>query len=432
MAMAVPSPEIARLLSAAAAARQSGLVQEETRLLEDAHRLAPELPQILNALGMLALAKEDNDAAAGWFSRATANDPEAPELWLNLAKAQRLTGDDAGELNSLQSAIACDQTNIMAWLRKAELHQRLNEIPPAAKAWEMVVGLSRHLDPVPPALAEIIARGHAFVDTYKTSLGSAVDEGLAVERAGLARGDLRRFDAAVDCLLGRRSIYFNSCAGLHFPFLPADEFFDREYFPWLHQIEARTDTIRAELEALISSRHGGFRPYVRLDPGTPQNLWSRLDHSLDWSALFLWEYGVRNDEVCALCPVTAATLDALPRAELPGRAPSAFFSLLKPRSHIPPHTGVSNTRAIIHLPLIVPDGCRFRVGGETRSWKVGEAFAFDDTIEHEAWNDSDDLRAVLIFDVWNPYLTETERHLLQRFYAVADASGHNPEPTRTS
>ena len=77
----------------------------------------------------------------------------------------------------------------------------------------------------------------------------------------------------------------------------------------------------------------------------------------------------------------------------------------------------------MHLPLIVPPGCGFRVGGETREWREGEAFAFDDTIEHEAWNDSDQLRAVLIFDVWNPHLTELERNLLGQFFAAADASG---------
>ncbi|MEK6638543.1 MAG: aspartyl/asparaginyl beta-hydroxylase domain-containing protein, partial [Pseudomonadota bacterium] len=98
--------------------------------------------------------------------------------------------------------------------------------------------------------------------------------------------------------------------------------------------------------------------------------------------------------------------------------------------HIPPHTGVTNTRAIIHLPLVVPEGCGFRVGGETRQWKVGEAFAVDDTIEHEAWNNSEDLRAVLIFDVWNPHLTSVEQSMLQRFFDVSDASKYAPKSLR--
>ncbi len=117
----------------------------------------------------------------------------------------------------------------------------------------------------------------------------------------------------------------------------------------------------------------------------------------------------------------------MPQAELPGRAPTAFFSILKPRTRIPPHGGVTNARATVHLPLIVPPGCGFRVGGETRAWVEGRAFAFDDTIEHEAWNESDEPRVILILDVWNPYLTAVEQQMLQEFYRAADASGHNPD-----
>jgi aspartyl/asparaginyl beta-hydroxylase (cupin superfamily) len=87
--------------------------------------------------------------------------------------------------------------------------------------------------------------------------------------------------------------------------------------------------------------------------------------------------------------------------------------LLDARTHIPPHTGVTNTRLTVHLPLIVPPGCRFRVGGEIREWQTGTAWVFDDTIEHEAWNDSDAPRAILIFDIWNPQLTEVERDLVR-------------------
>jgi aspartate beta-hydroxylase len=67
----------------------------------------------------------------------------------------------------------------------------------------------------------------------------------------------------------------------------------------------------------------------------------------------------------------------------------------------------------VHLPLVVPGNCRFRVGSETRRWQEGKAWVFDDTIEHEAWNDSDVPRAVLIFDTWHPGLSTGERELLR-------------------
>ncbi len=65
----------------------------------------------------------------------------------------------------------------------------------------------------------------------------------------------------------------------------------------------------------------------------------------------------------------------------------------------------------MHLPLIVPEDCRFRVGNETREWKEGKAWVFDDTIDHEAWNDSDELRVIMMIDIWNPFLSPAERDM---------------------
>jgi aspartyl/asparaginyl beta-hydroxylase (cupin superfamily) len=119
--------------------------------------------------------------------------------------------------------------------------------------------------------------------------------------------------------------------------------------------------------------------------------------------------GVRVNRHLARCPRTAALLESAPLADVPGQAPTAFFSMLQPKTRIPPHTGVTNTRLVCHVPLVIPPSCGFRVGAETRSWEPGKAWVFDDTIEHEAWNESDQPRYILIIDLWNPYLTEAER-----------------------
>jgi aspartyl/asparaginyl beta-hydroxylase (cupin superfamily) len=95
-----------------------------------------------------------------------------------------------------------------------------------------------------------------------------------------------------------------------------------------------------------------------------------------------------------------------------------MFSALAPHTQIPPHHGETNARLVVHLPLIVPEGCRYRVGFEHRQWRVGEILAFDDSIEHEARNDSDELRVVLIFDVWNPLLSPAEREMVQALSAA--------------
>jgi aspartate beta-hydroxylase len=98
-----------------------------------------------------------------------------------------------------------------------------------------------------------------------------------------------------------------------------------------------------------------------------------------------------------------------------------MFSLLKPKTRIPPHTGVSNVRLVTHVPLIIPEGCGFRVGNTTRQWEPGKAWVFDDTIEHEAWNDSDKLRVVLIFDIWHPQLNTVEREMITAMSAGLNA-----------
>jgi aspartyl/asparaginyl beta-hydroxylase (cupin superfamily) len=123
------------------------------------------------------------------------------------------------------------------------------------------------------------------------------------------------------------------------------------------------------------------------------------------------------------CPAAMELLGRLPQPGIAGSAPNAMFSLLAPNTQIPPHVGVSNARLVCHLPLIVPEGCWFRVGAETRYWKPGEAFVFDDTIEHEAMNPSDELRVVFIFDVWHPDLSEVEREAVAALIATESGAG---------
>jgi aspartyl/asparaginyl beta-hydroxylase (cupin superfamily) len=382
-------------------------------------------PVALNSAGMNALREGRYTDAAAAFRTALEGDPGATALWRNLATANRALGDTAGEMAALDAAIDIDRRDFMAWLRKAELHQRLDQEPEAFAAWQGVLQLSAQLDPIPEALVPVLDGGRAFCTASALKIEQKVTEALGDFTSQMDVPGRRRAQAFVDVALGRRKVYVNECNGLCYPFLPADEFFDEHHFPWFAELEAKTDVIRAEVKALLADPGDALRPYVRMDKGTPHSKWSPLDHSLAWGACFLWEYGRPNQAVLDRCPQTAQALAAVPQTNIPGRAPSAFFSILKPRTRIPPHTGVTNTRAIIHLPLIVPDGCGFRVGGETRAWQEGKAFAFDDTIEHEAWNDSDTMRAVLIFDVWNPHLSADEQRIIAQYFAAADASGFN-------
>ncbi len=370
---------------------------------------------------MAALRAGDAAAAVAAFLRATAADPEAGPLWRNLAHAHRMAGDAAGERTALNRALAIDRLDFAAQLRLAQLHQRLGEETQALIAWNGVEQLAAQLPVLSPEVAAELAAGQSYCDGLRAKLAVAAEAALTLDQ-GRDETEERRVRAFVDQALGRRRVYHNQCAGVFYPFLPEDEYFDRRHFPWLDKLEAATPAIQAELRGLLDAPGDLIRPYVRFEEGTPDNEWSPLDGSLDWSACFLWEYGEPHRAVIERCPQTAAVLERLPLARIPGRAPNAFFSVLRPQSKIPPHTGVTNTRAIIHLALEVPPGCGFRVGNETREWVEGKAFAFDDSIEHEAWNNSDQRRAVLIIDSWNPHLSAREQAAIVQYFAAADGA----------
>jgi aspartyl/asparaginyl beta-hydroxylase (cupin superfamily) len=206
----------------------------------------------------------------------------------------------------------------------------------------------------------------------------------------------------------------------YYPGLPAIEFFERHEFPWLDAFEAATDEIRAEFLAVLAAEEG-FTPYITYADDLPLSQWAELNNSPNWSAFHLYKMGEPVKENAVKCPKTMRLLTGAPQPDQPGRTPTAMFSLLKPGTRIPPHVGVSNLRLVTHVPLIMPRACGFRVGNETREWVPGKAWVFDDTIEHEAWNDSDKLRVVLIFDIWHPHLTPAERAMITALSAGMNA-----------
>jgi aspartyl/asparaginyl beta-hydroxylase (cupin superfamily) len=373
-----------------------------------------------NWLGADALARSDARTAAEHFQVACQREPRERSHWINLAAAQRILRNAEGERAALEKALSLDQTDLLALIRIAELHERLGEQTPAAQRWTAVLSLSSTISDPSPEFAQIVRHAKQYVGERQRELADTIDRALTDELAHASTRDQRRMRAAADAWLGRRRIYANHCEGLHYPFLPADEFFDAEHFPWLGELEAATKTIVAELKAILSDPEPGLTPYISLPAGVPVNKWTGLNQSLDWGAFHLWKEGERFDEACARAPSTAALVESLPICRIAGKAPNVFFSILKAGSHIPAHTGVTNVRSVVHLPLIVPEGCAFRVGGETRSWVEGRAFVFDDTIEHEAWNRSERDRAILIIDVWNPHLSEDERAMVCELYQAAN------------
>lgn len=399
----------ADLFARASEAWQRGRRAESVALLETVIAADPRHLAALNTLAMIAINEGDAARARHWVEQALKVEPGAAPLWFNLYQADELAGDAARGLASLDRALALDPYYLPALLMKGDLLRRLDRTPEAVSLFRAILAVGPDPDALPPPARAALAGGIALVEAEDAARAAAIAGPLAAVSATFPDADLGRAMAYAEQRTGRRTVYVQQPLGGHFPYLPAIEFFAPALFPWLATLEAGAGDIRTELLAVLAAPGEGLRPYIAFDASQAVNQWAELNHNRRWSAFFFWEDGVRNDVNCARCPATTRLLEALPLLDLPGKGPTAMFSILEPRTRIPPHTGSNNVRAIVHLPLVVPEGCGFRVGAETRRLEEGKAWAFDDTIEHEAWNDSDAPRAILILDSWNPLLTEAER-----------------------
>lgn len=404
-------------------------MDEAARAWDQVRTVSPDNPEALFFFGQRTLAAGDARAAAQLLKRATLAAPKDALIPLALAVALRTAGDTAGELAAYDQALSADPYCYPALLSKAAVLERLGKTRTAARIYADALKVTPPETRLSPDLQKLAQRARAVVGENAEALSAFVEAKLGDLRAHHAGARLDRFDECKDAMTGKKKIYTQQPVMLNFPRLPAIQFYDDDQFPWMAELEAKTDAIEHELAALLKESAPGFRPYVDMPDNVPLNETAALNRSPDWSAYFFWDDGKRVDDHCKRCPQTASVLDAMPLAHVPGFAPAAFFSSLTPGTRIAPHTGVTNTRLIAHLGLIVPDGCTFRVGNDTRAWKRGKAWVFDDTIEHEAMNASSALRVVLIFDIWNPYLSAAERDLVcallaaQREYYAGETTG---------
>jgi aspartate beta-hydroxylase len=274
---------------------------------------------------------------------------------------------------------------------------------------------------VDPTLKAELERVHQLIQRYAASY----EAHLVSELGGraLERPEARRVRQSLDLLLGKSELYLQQPRHYYFPELPNIGYADRAAVPWMDKVEAATGDIRAELLRVLEE-DGAFAPYIEPEPNRPQFGNNPMTGNPAWSAFYLWKGGTPQPENLARCPSVMAALQDAPLCRIPGRTPSILFSLLRPGAHIAPHHGFTNARYICHLPLIVPEGCAMRVGAETRAWTEGQGLAFDDSIEHEAWNRHPDrLRVVMIFDIWRPELSETERELVSALLQAVDTYG---------
>jgi hypothetical protein len=367
-----------------------------------------------------ALQRDDAARARDLLGAVVSAGQANATAFLLLAQAHARLGDEAGRASAIDEALAREPRNPRALIFKADHLALAGDLRAALSFYVAARTQASRLTSIPADLQDDLQRAHAVSERMMREFEDFLRARLDGEGFGSAAMP-RRFARSVDILFGRKQAYQQQPRYLYYPELPPIQFYPREQFPWLDAVEAATQDVRAELDAVLA-QPDSFGPYLTADPNRPKRAQMGLLGNPNWGAYFLWKDGAQQAGA-ARCPRTMAALREAPLTQIPNRAPAILFSKLAARTQIPPHTGMINARLICHLPLRVPEGCGFRVGDEVRSWVEGEAWVFDDTIEHEAWNRSGIDRYILLFDIWRPELADEERAGIAALCRAIDAFG---------
>ncbi|MGH8117231.1 MAG: aspartyl/asparaginyl beta-hydroxylase domain-containing protein [Rhodanobacteraceae bacterium] len=387
----------------------------------DALKSAPDIPEALHFVGMCAFARGELAHARRDLEHASRVEPGQHEVWTDLGVVYlaQQRGEDA--LGALDRALGLEPMHFAARLHRGAALELLHRPDEAAAQYLGAVSAAQHKGEwrddatTPPALQPAVKHAIAFVKVHRKR---ASLELLRPLRDQYGAASLERVVRGLDMYLGlQETIYPDKrqfCKFLYVPGLRTTPWYEESLFPWHADLERHTNTIREELRGVLD-RPSGVVPFL----GTNDNKLLKEQKWLEgtrghaeWNSFFFHRHGKVFDENARRCPRTTAILDALPLVHIRDHAPEVLFSILTPGSHILPHHGVTNTRLVTHLPLIIPGDCAIRVGGVEHAWQAGRCVTFDDTFEHEAWNRSDKVRAVMILDAWHPDLGEAEREAI--------------------
>jgi aspartyl/asparaginyl beta-hydroxylase (cupin superfamily) len=368
--------------------------------------------------GVGALQRSDFATAYEAFAAVTASGTASPQAWLLYAQACSGLDDRANAISALDQVLRADAGNPFALLMKGDLFARGGDDRAAVSFYRMGLRRAAGLSHLPGDLPERLRRAEAAVAAAEQRFQDQLQRELA------ARGIQHlpaRFAEALAIARGDQEVFLQQPTSFYFPGLPQQPWYPREAFPWIAELEAAVPAMRSEIEQVLADEHG-VEPYVQEQSERASRGHSLLNDAR-WSAFHLFKDGERVEENARRCPLIMRLLEVLPIPKIARRSPMALISILQPGTHIPPHHGMLNTRLICHVPLVVPPGCRLRVGCETRQVVEGEAMIFDDSFEHEAWNDGDSVRAVLLFEIWRPEISEDEKVALTAMFEAVTGYG---------
>jgi aspartate beta-hydroxylase len=407
-------------LRAARNLAQSGRPMEAITLLHQLQQLPAAGPEV--AIALARIANEAGDTAAACRSLDTAlairpdNELLAVELAVTLAGA-----DNLGQaVQTLRRLVDRAPQSPLAWLVLGQLHEDRGDVTQSllarfeSLAQAQAAGVWRNPQSTPDHLIDPIRSAVHALRTRRREVFSHLMQPLRDRHGGSA---LARIDGAIKGYLGEVDATpadpMQRPRFIYIPGLPSQPFMEPMLHDWAPRLRAAFDDIRGEAVALATEVHP-LEPFVEVRTGDRiENYLGGLQPS--WDAFFFYRHGQRYQENHLRCPRTSAVLESLDLVRIPGQTPEVCFSVLAPGTHILPHHGVTNARAVMHLPLIVPPDCALNlVQRGTHPWKEGELVMFDDTFLHEAWNRSDSVRIILLMDCWNPHLQAPEREAVMR------------------
>jgi hypothetical protein len=361
-----------------------------------------------------AMARGDVRKAASLLEVAAQRGRDVSTL-LRLATVRRSLGDYPGALRAAEAGVELSPRNFVMCLLLGSLREAMGAIHAAERAYRAACAYAPLNMDFQPAMGAQLRSATGLVAAMKGWRDRLLDwqpQDGSYDLAADEEARMRGF---------RTNILENLDAGplappvFLIPKIKPKRYFSPVQFDGVRELERGVDSIRSEFLALAETKADLFSSRL----GGLHGSEARSGGHGNWSMIPLMRNGRVVDEFASRCPRTMALAGGLDLPQLGLISPSLYFSVLEPNGRIAPHTGITNARVIAHLPLIVPQNCGFRVGGETRQWEEGRALVFDDMTEHEAWNESDRIRVVLIADLWRPELGAGERAVVRDLMTIA-------------
>jgi aspartate beta-hydroxylase len=389
----------------------AAILRDQPASIDAALRLA----QFASGTGQLGRAVEVLESVAR-------HHPANSQLALDLAIARAHAGDLGAAIRTIETALAADPDFYKGWLLLGEFRDANDDDQGALQArFQAVTRAKRdgawHSEATtPPELLEPVLRAIEQLRTRRRDLFFGSYEALRREHGAAAlkrvdkalSGYLREWDATPPDPRQRPKFLF-------FPDIPCPPYHDPFLQPWAARLRDAFPILRADaLRVLDEDKQ--LPNFVDFREGDPvENVLKGDGPRPAWEAFFFYRHGKRFDQNHLRCPKSSEVIESLELCRIDNEAPEILFSVLTPGTHIQPHYGVTNTRLVMHLPLVVPPDCALNlVDAGEHAWKEGELVMFDDTFKHEAWNRSSSTRIVLLMDCWNPHLTAAEKMAIKQ------------------